>query len=158
MLILNIIERSGLNCGSKLSFVSKMHLNVNVHINLILLCVVNIIFTFSGIVSNTLVIASFWKSSQIRKKLCHFMVMVVSCFDLVTVVTIYPGILLYIISWLREDYDLALKARNYLNIFGVFLVVSLLALLVMSIERYLGAYYPIFHHTSVTRRKLSLQY
>ena len=24
----------------------------------------------------------------------------------------------------------------------------------MSIERYLGAYYPIFHHTSVTRRRL----
>ena len=113
----------------------------------------NIIFTFSGIVSNTLVIASFWKSSQLRKKLCHFMIMVLSCFDLVAVVTNHPGILLYLISWLRKDYDLQ-KTTIYLNISGVFLVLSLLALLVMNIERYLGACYPIFHHTSVTRRKL----
>ena len=129
-------------------------MDLNVYIQLIFLCVVNIIFTFSGIVSNTLVIVSFWKSSQLRKKLCHFMIMVLSCFDLVAVVTIYPGILLFLIAWLREDYDLLLKTETYLNISGVFLVLCLFALLVMSIERYLGAYYPIFHHTSVTRRKL----
>ena len=128
-------------------------MDLTVYIQLIFLCVVNIIFTFSGIVSNTLVIASIWKSSQLRKKLCHFMTMVLSCFDLVAVVTNHPGILLYLISWLRKDYDLQ-KTTIYLNISGVFLVLSLLALLVMNIERYLGAYYPIFHHTSVTRRKL----
>ena len=128
-------------------------MDLTVYIQLIFLCVVNIIFTFSGIVSNTLVIASIWKSSQLRKKLCHFMTMVLSCFDLVAVVTNHPGILLYLISWLRKDYDLQ-KTTIYLNISGVFLVLSLLALLVMNIERYLGAYYPIFHHTSVTRRRL----
>ena len=146
------MERSGLNCGSKLSFVSKMDLNV--HIQLMFLCVVNIIFTFSGIILNTLVIASVWKSSLLRKKLCHFMIMVLSCFDLVAVVTIYPGILLFLIAWLREDYDLLRKMNIYLNISPIFLVFSLFVLLVMNIERYLGAYYPIFHHTSVTRRKL----
>ena len=138
---------------SKLSFVSKMDLSV--YIQLIFLCVVNIIFTFFGTVSNTLVIASIWKSSQLRKKLCYFMIMVLSCFDLVAVVTIYPGILLFLIAWLREDYDLFVKIIPiYMNISGIFLIFSLLALLVMNIERYLGAYYPIFHHTSVTRRKL----
>ena len=118
------------------------------------LCVVNIIFTFSGIVLNTLVIVSFWKSSQLRTKLCHFMIVVLSCFDLVTVVTIYPGILLYLISWLREDYDLLLKMKIYLHISEGILGFSFLALLVMNIERYLGTYYPIFHHTSVTKRRL----
>ena len=42
----------------------------------------------------------------------------------------------------------------YLDFVFVFLGFSFLALLVMSIERYLGAYYPIFHHTSVTRRRM----
>ena len=42
----------------------------------------------------------------------------------------------------------------YLHISDAFLGFSFLALLVMSIERYLGAYYPIFHRTSVTRRRL----
>ena len=129
-------------------------MDLNVYIQLIFLCVVDIIFTFSGIVSNTLVIASFWKSSQLRKKLCHFMIMVLSCFDLVLVVTNLSGILLYLIFWLREDYDLLPKMRIYLEFSKLFIGSSFLALLVMSIERYLGAYYPIFHRTSVTKRRL----
>ena len=129
-------------------------MDLNIYIQLIFLCVVNIIFTFSGIVSNTLVIVSFWKSSQLRKKLCHFMIMVLSCSDLATVVTIYPGILLNLISWLREDYDLLSKVVIYTVFPSVFFGSSFLTLLVMSIERYLGAYYPIFHRTLVTRRRL----
>ena len=129
-------------------------MDLNVYIQLIFLSVVNIIFTFSGIVSNTLVIVTFWKSPQLRKKLCHFMIMVLSCFDLVAVGTIYPGMLHYLISWLKEDYDLLLKMKIYLHIFEGDLGFSFLAFLVMNIERYLGAYYPIFHHTSLTKRRL----
>ena len=129
-------------------------MDLNVYIHLLFLCVVNIVFSFFGIVLNTLVIASFRKSSQLRKKLCHFMIMVLSCFDLVAVVTIYPAILLYLSSWLREDYDLLRKMKRYLHISDVFLGFSFLALLVMSIERYLGAYYPMYHRTSVTKRRL----
>ena len=129
-------------------------MDLNVYIQLIFLSVVNIIFTFSRIVLNTLVIVSFWKSSQLRKKLCHFMIMVLLCFDLVAVVTIYPGILLYLISSLREDYDLLLKMKIYLHISEGIIEFSFLALLVMNIQRYLRTYYPIFHHTSVTKRRL----
>ena len=129
-------------------------MDLNAYMQLIFLCVVNITVTFSGIILNTLVIVSFWKSSQLRKKLCHFMIMMLSCFDLVAVVTNHPGILVYLICWLREDYDSLPKIKIHLNISAVFLVFSFLALLVMSIERYLGAYYPIFHRTSVTRRRI----
>ena len=125
-----------------------------IYIQLIFLCVVNIIFTFSGIILNTLVIVSFWRSSQLQKKLCHFMILVLSCFDMVAVVTNYPGILVYIISWLKEDYDLLQQMRIYLHFTSVFFAFSFVALLLMSIERYLGASYPMFHHTSVTSRRL----
>ena len=129
-------------------------MDLNVYIQLIFLCVVNIIFTFSGIISNALVIASFWKSPQLRKKQCHFMIMVLSCFDLVSVITNHAGILLYLISWSKEEPDLSSKMKVSLHISAVFLVFSFLALFVMNIERYLGAYYPIYHRTSVTRRRL----
>ena len=129
-------------------------MDLNVFIHLIFLVVVNIIFTLSGIISNTLVIVSVWKSSQLRKKLCHFMVMVLSCFDLLTVITNNPALLIILISSLMEDYDLLPKLMTYLHISGVFLAFPFFTLLVMSIERYLGVYYPIFHHTSVTRRRL----
>ena len=129
-------------------------MDLNVYIQLIFLCVVNIIFTFFGIVLNTLVIASIWKSSQLRKKLCHFMIMVLSCFDLVAVVTNHPAILFFLLCWLREDYDLLITWRKYLDVLTVFIGSSFCVLLVMSIERYLGACYPVFHRTSVTRRRL----
>ena len=129
-------------------------MDLTVYIQLILLCVVNIIFTFSGTILNTLVIVSILKSSQLRKKLCHFMIMVLSCFDLVVVITNFPGILFYLISRLRENYDVLPKIILYLHCVNVFFGFSLYALLVMSIERCLGAYYPIFHRTSVTRRRL----
>ena len=114
----------------------------------------HIIFTFSGIILNTLVIVSIWKSSQLRKKLCHFMIMVLSCSDLATVLTNHSGILVYLISWLIDDSDLLFKMRMYQNYISTFIAFSFHVLLVMNIERYLGAYYPIFHRTSVTRRRL----
>ena len=82
------------------------------------------------------------------------MIMVLSCFDLVAVVTNHSEILLCLIFWLREDYDSLRKVRIYLDFVSVSFGFSSVAILVMSIERYLGAYYPIFHHTSVTRRRL----
>ena len=129
-------------------------MDLNVYIYLIFLCVVNIIFTFSGIVSTTLVIVSYWKSSQLRKKLCHFMIMVLSCFDLVAIVTNHPATLLYLMFWLKEEYELLLNWTVYLNFVTLFYGFSFFVLLVMSIERCLGAYCPIFHCTTVTKRRL----
>ena len=80
--------------------------------------------------------------------------MMLSCSDLVAVITNHAGILLYLISWLREEPDLLSKMKVSLHISTVFLVFSLLALFVMNMERYIGAYYPIYHRTSVTRRRL----
>ena len=137
---------------SELKLFSKM--KQKFYIQLIFLCVVNIIFAFSGIVLNTLVIVSIWKSSQLRKKLCHFMIMMLSCFDLVSVVTNHSALLVFLISCLREDCDLLITWMIYMDFVAIFLGFSFDVLLVMSIERYLGAYYPIFHHTSVTRRRL----
>jgi hypothetical protein len=123
-------------------------------IQLIFLCVVNVTFTFSGIILNTLVIVCLLKSSRLRKKLCNFMILVLSCLDLVTVITSHPVLVLQLVLWLNERHDLAAKMNIYLHFTCVFLGFSLLALLVMNIERYLGVYYPIFHRTSVTRRRL----
>ena len=129
-------------------------MDLTVYVQLVFLCVVNIIFTFPGVVLNTLVIVSIWKSSQLRKKLCHFMIMVLSCFDLVVVVTSHPGLLFCLIFWLREDYNMLSAWIMCIHLVKVLTGFSFCALVVMSIERYLGAYYPIFHRTSVTKRRL----
>ena len=46
------------------------------------------------------------------------------------------------------------KINISLDFLNLFLAFSFFSLVVMSIEQYLGAYYPIFHRTSATRRRL----
>ena len=124
-------------------------------VNLIFIFVINILFFFSGICLNSLVIVSFWRSVQLRKKLCYFTIMVLSCCDLLVVLTNHPFLALVTLLWLTEKINvysdgLFISSR----LLNIFLGVSLLALLVMNIDRYLATHYPIFHRTSVTERKL----
>ena len=123
-------------------------------VHLIFLCVLNIIFFFSGLVLNTLVIIAFLKSTKLQKKLCHFMIMVLSCCDLLSVVIHGLELLFYFIIRFLEKNGLYTKLTICWHLLHLLAGLSLLALMVMCIERYLGAYYPIFHKTSVTRCRL----
>ena len=123
-------------------------------VNLILILVVNILFFFLGICLNSLVIVSFWRSVQLRKKLCYFTIMVLSYCDLLVVLTNHPFTVLVTMLWLTEKINpypgwLLLSHQIY-----IFIGISLNALLVMSIDRYLATHYPIYHRTSVTKGKL----
>ena len=124
-------------------------------INLIFLFAVNVVFFFSGICLNCLVILSFWRSVHLRKKLCYFMIMVLSCFDLLAVLTNNPLMALISMSWLTGKVDG--NARwPYISLSStkMFLGFSLFALLVMNFDRYLATSYAIFHRTSITKGRL----
>ena len=124
-------------------------------VNLIFIFVVNILFFFSGICLNSLVIVSFWRSVQLRKKLCYFMVMLLSCCDLLVVLTNHPLTALTTMLWFTEKINVRpawMVISDGLS--DTFIGFSLLALLVMNSDRYLSAHYPVFHRTSVTKGKL----
>ena len=124
-------------------------------VNLILILIVNILFFFSGICLNSLVIVGFWGSVQLRKKLCYFLIMVLSCFDLLVVLTNHPFTALVTILWLTEKINVYPSFLLILQqVLDVFFGFSLLALFVMNIDRYLATHYSIFHRTSVTKGKL----
>ena len=124
-------------------------------INLIFMFAVNVFFFFSGICLNSLVILSFWRSVQLRKKLCYFMIMVLSCCDLLTVLTNSPLLILISMSWLTGKLDVNPRWPHIsLSWTNVFLGFSLFSLLVMNFDRYLATSYPIFHRTSVTKGRL----
>ena len=127
----------------------------NYFINLIFIFAVNVCFFFSGICLNSLVIISFWRSVQLRKKLCYFMIMVLSCCDLLAVITNSPLQALIAILWLTERLDVNARwAHISIKSTRSFLAFSLLALLVMNFDRYLATSYPILHRTSVTKGRL----
>ena len=124
-------------------------------VNLIFIFVVNIFFFFTGICLNSLVIISFWRSVQLRKRLCYFMIMFLSCCDLLVVLTNHPFTVLHVTLWLSEKIKVypgwLLISHQLLSMIIGF---SLLALLVMNADRYLATHYPLYHRTSVTKGKL----
>ena len=123
-------------------------------INLIFIFVLNVLFFFSGICLNSLVIISFWRSVQLRKKLCYFMIMVLSCCDLLVVLSHSP-LTVATVLWLTENFDVFptwIVVGSDLSCFSG--CCSLVALVVLSLDRYLATYYPILHRTSVTKRRL----
>ena len=124
-------------------------------LNVIFIFTLNVLFFCSGICLNSLVVLTFWMSSQLRKKMCHFMMMVLSCCDLLLVLTIHPVIALKAIFWSTGK---ASVFQNWVTICHEFAIYSigfsLFALLVMNFDRYLATYYPLFHRTSVTKRGL----
>ncbi len=124
-------------------------------INMIFILILNVLFFVSGTCLNSLVMLSFWRSSQLRKKLCYFMIMVLSCCDLLAVLSTNPLTALIAMLWLTGKLDVYPSWAVIPLKLGTFsLAISLLALFVMNFDRYLATYYPIFHRTSVTKGKL----
>ena len=124
-------------------------------ISLIVIFGLNVLFFFLGLVLNSVVVLSFYRSAQLRRKLCYFMIMVLSCCDLLVVLTSHPTLAVLSMLWLMGKVN---KHTNWMpistRVTSTCVAVSLLALFVMNFDRYLATYHPIFHRTSVTKRKL----
>ena len=126
-------------------------------INLIFIFALNVLFLLLGICLNSLVIISFWRITQLRKKLCYFMIMILSCCDLLVVLTNHPLTAVNSFFWLTGKTikypRWALISLDLARLTPIGF--SFFALSVMNFDRYLATHYPFFHHTSVTKRKLS---
>ena len=123
-------------------------------LNFIFLSIVNGLFFSIGIFLNSIVIVALLKSNQHLKSLCSFMILVLTCFDLATVVVCHPLIITSAYIWSTGDYDsgnIYHRVKKYSNILFHF---SFMALLVMNIDRILAVTYPFFHKQNVTRRRL----
>ena len=108
----------------------------------------------AGIFLNSVVIISLWKSSKHRKRLCHFMILVLSFFDLAAVVITHPVLILSTLYFfVVGDYD---ELREQMRIYVCVLLegFSMWVLLTLNFERFLGIVYPIFHRTSVTKKRI----
>jgi hypothetical protein len=81
-------------------------------INLVFIFAVNVFFFFSGIFLNSLIILSFWRSIQLRKKLCYFMIMVLFCCDLLTVLTNNSLMAFIAMSWLTGKLEVNIRSMG----------------------------------------------
>ena len=124
-------------------------------INAILLCLLNASFMVAGIIVNSVVIISLWRSSQLRKKLCYFMIIVLSCFDLAVVAIAQPLLMLSTILWSMTIYHAEFQTTQLYTCL-LLQAFSMFALFTLNIERFLALTRPFFHQTVVTKGKLAL--
>ena len=97
-------------------------------------------FTFAGTILNSVVIMSLW-NSQLRRKLCYFVIFIQACFDLAVVAVIHPYIILQIISgWMNMNFDSSISV----DCLYILVDCSYAALLTMTLERCLALVYPFF--------------
>ena len=88
-------------------------------------------------------------------RIAILMIMLLSCCDLLAVLTNNPLTALITMLWLTGKVDgNARRAHIFIESMYMFLSFSLLPLLVMNFDRYLATSYPIFHRTSVTKGRL----
>jgi hypothetical protein len=122
-------------------------------INLICLCVVNGLFTVAGIFLNSGVIISLWKSPQLRRGNCHFMIFVLSCFDLLVIIVAHPTIILLSNPSFEEttvsQIGMILK-EIYINL----QLLEFCVLLTMSLDRYLAVAHPFFYQARITKGRI----
>ncbi|XP_028398883.1 uncharacterized protein LOC114522410 [Dendronephthya gigantea] len=122
-------------------------------LNVVLLCAVNVLFTFVGIFLNSVVILSLL-SSPLRRKLCYFTILVLAFCDLAMVVVFHPMITFQVTShwvFMGSAENIPEDPYKYFSQLSVF---SLAALLTMTFERYLALEHPFFHERFITRSKL----
>ena len=119
-------------------------------VNAVLLCAVNICFTFVGIFLNSVVVVSLL-SSQLRRKLCYLMIVVLACCDLAVVVVFHPLSVLEALScWILVSYSYSDTVPFLQYLFAL----SLTALLTMTVERYLALVHPFYHEKCLTKSRL----
>ena len=107
----------------------------------------------AGVFLNSVVIISLRRSRQLRKKLCYFMILVLSCFDLAVVIVTHPFLIASTIYFsLREVNERYDKARLFISF--VLYCFSMFALVTLNIERFLALTRPFFHQASVTKTRI----
>ena len=121
--------------------------------NLLALGVVNLVFILGGAFLNSLAIFVFLSSPVVRKRKCYFLIMVLSCIDLVVVIVVHPLTIFYCVSELT-GHRICLKVYHFI----CFLLrgLSSFTLLTMNIERYIAVVYPYVHQRTMTKGKMLL--
>ena len=121
--------------------------------SIIAVCILNVIFGIVGTFLNTLVLFVFLKFKNMRQKTGYLSIMILSATDLI-VVTSIPAV--FLVNAIPEI--LGTPRCLYSIFYNIVMrstpLLSTNSLIIMNIERYLAIIHPLFHHTTVTRRKM----
>ena len=121
-------------------------------LNVIFLCILNIFFLIAGIFLNSVVIISLWRSRHLRKQLCYFMILVLSCFDFAVVSITHPFLITSTVYYSFQDVNEMLEYAR-ITVSLILCGLSMSTLFMLNVERFIALTYPFFHQSSVTKTK-----
>ena len=126
-----------------------------VFVNHIAFCVITAALSVFTTCINSITAMAYWKSTELRKKTAHFLVMVLSLTDLGIGIICGP---LYVSVFMMEvslqKFSCILSGMP-LFVHWFIGACSFTTLLIMNIERYFAIVHPIFHRTKVTKGRLA---
>ena len=117
----------------------------------LIFCVINAVLSVLTICLNSITAVAYWKSTELKRKTAHFLIMVLSLNDLVVGIICGP----LHVAVLAREYSLR-KFSCFMRGIQLFLLLlvsgcSLMTLVLMNFERYLAIVHSIFHRTKVTK-------
>ena len=121
--------------------------------NRVLIIVFNVILVFSTLFLNSLSITAIRKSSQLKNKLCYFVILVQSSVDFSFGVISIPALIVFVASPLlgiENCFFIVALVQTVIIVPAI----SLATLSSMTLERYIGVLYPYSYQTFVTKRRL----
>ena len=117
----------------------------------VILVIINSIFLVSTLVTNSLTIITFWKSSQLRKKVSFLFVLVQSIVDLTFGVIASSLALSGLLDGFQPPYNCTLRFVAIRTMIAL-VPFTLLTLTGLNLERYFGIVHPISHRTKLTTK------
>ena len=121
--------------------------------SVLFLFVINITFMVLGMFLNFVVILSLWRLTALRRKLCYFMILVLSCFDMAVVTVTHPFLIVSLINFSEGKTNRIVDELRIVISFFLY-GSSMFALFTLNAERFLALNCPFFHQASLTRRRL----
>ena len=121
-------------------------------INSIFGCIVNAILGIVGTFLNVLVVAVFWKTPKLRKKVTYFVIMLLSCIDMCVTIIVHPSHLINSIAEITRTSKCTYK-MVYQTSAIILSGMSYFTFFVMNLERYLSICRPFFHMRNVTKER-----
>ena len=122
-------------------------------INLVFVCIANILLTVSTVSLNTITILACWKSKELRKKKSYFLIALLSLNDLTIGVLGNPSVVALLIKTLTQNFECTTFILLELTASGL-TGISFTTLFLLNLERYLSIVHPFFHRNEVTKLRL----
>ena len=117
----------------------------------IMLIIVNSVIMISTLITNSLIIITFWKSSQLRKKVSFLFIAAQSIADLVFGFIASRLFISALLDGMAPPYNCTLRFVT-MQIISALMPFTLFTLTGLNLERYFGIVHPILHRTKSTTK------